>query len=91
MAAAERSEIRKPRDPLRISVTSACEILDLAPSAVRGLIHDGTFTTIAPHGRGRGKRLYLFPDEVRVYATEGREGVLTYRRQQGRLDAGPKR
>lgn len=75
MQTTERSEKRKPRPPLRLSVTSAGEILDLAPTAVRDLIHNGTFTVLAPNGRGRGKRLYLLPDEVRAYATGGREAV----------------
>lgn len=81
MHTAERSEKRKPRRPLRLSVTSAGEVLDLAPSAVRDLIHNGTFTALAPNGRGRGKRLYLLPVEVEAFATGGREAVEQLRKK----------
>lgn len=75
MPQAPRREIRVPRKPLRLSVTTACEMLDLAPSAVRALFENGTFTCLAPHGRGRGKRLYLVPAEVEAYAVGGRDAV----------------
>lgn len=70
--------------PLRIKVASAAKLLDLKLEAVRDLIHDGTFTAIAPNGRGRGRRLYLIPAEVEAYATGGREAVEKLRAKRGR-------
>jgi hypothetical protein len=70
--------------PLRIKVASAAKLLDLKLEAVRDLIHDGTFTAIAPNGRGRGKRLYLVPAEVEAYATGGRAAVEKVRAKRGR-------
>lgn len=72
---APRYDGRRPKQPLRISVTSAGELLDLTPHRIRELLDDGTFTALAPNGRGRGKRLYLLPAEVEAFAVGGRAAV----------------
>lgn len=62
-------------DPIRVSPRSAARMLSLSYETVRSLINSGTFTVIAPKGRGPGKRVYLLPDEVRVYGTDGTDAL----------------
>jgi len=57
--------------PLRITTRTAATMLDLKLDAVRRLIKQGVFTPLVPSGRGRGKRLYLRPEEVQAYAEGG--------------------
>lgn len=61
--------------PLRIPLGEAAARLCSGLDHVRDLIHSGVLTVIAPNGRGRGKRLYVLPDEVEAYALGGREAV----------------
>ncbi len=67
--------------PLRYSVRTAARLLGMGPDAVRVLAKAGTLTPLYPAGRGRGKKVYLLPDEVHAYATGGLEGVVAYRKR----------
>mgnify|MGYP000964767204 CR=1 FL=1 len=62
-------------EPLRYTPKAAANALLVDPETVYRLIKDGTFTAVRPMGRGPGKRVYLVGDEVRAFATGGKEGV----------------
>jgi hypothetical protein len=78
-------------EAIRLNPRTAALALDIDVLNVRKLVAEGVFTPLRPDGKGPGKRLWLYADEVRVYATEGRDGVLSYRRLNGRLPGTPKR
>lgn len=75
-------------EPLRIRVKAAAAMLSLEPVYLYELIRDGVFTAIRPHGKGRGKQVWLVPAEVRAYATGGREAVARLRKN-GRRSSQP--
>jgi hypothetical protein len=65
--------------PLRISIKRAAELLDIGYEKTWRLVSSGVFTRIDPDGnRGRGKRVYLDPDEVTVYAKAGLNALREY-------------
>lgn len=70
--------------PLRMGLGNAAELLNISIDGVRKLIDAKVLTPILPNGRGRGKRMYVYPGEVEVFATEGLEGVVDYRRKQAK-------
>jgi hypothetical protein len=72
-------------EPMRFSTKRAAVALDLDVAYVRQLVADGVFTPLRPNGKGPGKRLYLYADEVQLYVDAGRDEVLSYRKTQGRL------
>lgn len=85
-------EKRTERRVERISVTisTAAAMLDLHYQTIRKLMREGVFTTIAtPKGRGRGKRVYVFVDEIKCYGeTRDPAAVLELRARKGRLPKG---
>jgi hypothetical protein len=50
--------------PIRITPPMAAKMLSIHTDTLRELIATNLFTIIAPNGRGRGKRIFLFTDEV---------------------------
>lgn len=74
-----------PVTPLRVKPADAAAQLAIHYETLRDLIGRGLFTVIAPKGRGVGKRVYLLPDEVEVYAVGGEDALREYRVRRGRL------
>lgn len=84
MSANAKTEADKP---LRYKMTEAARMLRIHYETLRDLVKCGVFTVIAPKGRGVGKHIYLHPDEVELYATDGEDAVREYRARTGRLKA----
>jgi len=56
----------------------------MTPNAVRQLAAARVLTAIYPAGTGKGKKIYLNPDEVDAYAAGGVEGAVMYRKKQAK-------
>ena len=73
--------------PLRIKPSEAATMLRIHYETLRDLIGRDLFTVIAPKGRGIGKPIFLIPDEVEVYATQGEDALREHRVRKGRIKA----
>ena len=66
--------------PISIPLLDAARRLSLSRWTVSDMIDRGVFTELAPHGRGRGKPLFLLVAEVEVYdRTRSEDAVRAYR------------
>jgi hypothetical protein len=74
----------KTLQPMRYSMRTAAEVLNVSPHQVRVLAKSGVLTPIYPAGQGRGKKTYVLPGEVQAYARGGLAGVVAYREKQAR-------
>ena len=79
--------IQTPIKPLRIKLKDAASQLSIHYETLRDLVARDIFTVIAPNGRGIGKHIFLHPDEVEIYATQGTDAVREFRIRKGRLKA----
>lgn len=70
--------------PVRIRYADALGVLQVSRPTLDRLVRRDLFTVIAPGGRGRGKRIYLLPDELEVYGTRGEDALRAYRAEMGR-------
>lgn len=71
--------------PLRLTPAQAAQKLNIHYETLRSVMTREVFTVIAPRGRGVGKRVFLYPDEVEVYATGGEHALRDHRVRKGRL------
>jgi hypothetical protein len=78
--------LSNPR-PVRLSPKQAAVVMNIHPSTVRKLVSQNLFTIIPFRAgeRGVGKRYYLHPDEVEIYATQGEEALREFRARKKRL------
>jgi len=65
----------------------AARRLGMGSSTMQRLCARGVFTVIRPDGKGRGKRAYVFTDEVDAYLTGGEDAVRTVLVRTRRLGA----
>jgi hypothetical protein len=69
-----------------VKLRTAATFLDLAYDTMGKLLARDVFTAIRAQGYGRGKRVYVFVDELEVYATTRDElAVRDLRSRLGRL------
>jgi hypothetical protein len=73
------------QDAHRITVRTAAARLNIGISSLRKKISRGYFTIIAPEGRGVGKDIFLYPDEVELMVTGDELALRAFRRKKGRL------
>jgi hypothetical protein len=68
-------------EPIRVTTSQAAAMLAVDVRTVRRYCGEGLFTLILPNGvRGPGRRLFLLPDEVRVFGLEGPAALKAYRK-----------
>lgn len=71
--------------PVSIRLPSALKFLDMARTPFGLLVQEEVFTVISPKGRGRGRPLYFFVDELEVFAsTRNPDRVREFRAKNGR-------
>lgn len=82
-----------PVDPILVDRATAARTIGMSVDYLDDMVDQGVFTEPQRHGAGRNcKYLYYF-DELKLYAeankgsngTAGREAVLAFRRERGRL------
>lgn len=85
---AQRRSTKPPVEPIRIRAREACIMLSVGLTKFGELLNSRIFTLQAdPRGRGRGKPLYVFADEIKLFAeTNDPDKVREYRRLMKRLD-----
>ena len=72
--------------PITIKLRIAAEYLDIAYDTLWKMVAREVFTTIRAQGRGPGKRVYVYADEIELYATTRDEmAVRNLRAEKGRL------
>jgi hypothetical protein len=74
-----------PSHLLRVSIATAAAMLDVHYETLRDVVSRGVFSIIAPKGRGLGKRIYLYPDEVAAYVGVDELAVRSVRQRMGRI------
>lgn len=82
LAGVVQSRLALPIDSLRTS--EACERLKCSVTTLRRLLARGLFTDVRCGGT-RGSEWKLLSDEVDVFRLEGRDALVAYRKQMGRL------
>jgi hypothetical protein len=80
-----RKQTKTPLPPFRHTIRRAAEMLSISPKTLYQEVSAEMFTVIAPDGRGMGKRIYLYHDEVEVFAFRGRAGLLAFRLEKRRI------
>ena len=86
---AKRPRTAPTPKPITLPVRSAADQLVMPYHSITKMLAREVFSTVRPQGQGRGKRVYLFADEVEVYATTRDEmAVRNLRAQKGRLPKG---
>lgn len=69
--------------PLRVKGSEAMAMLNVSRATLGRLLSRGLFTVFYPNGaRGRGKRIYLLTEEVRIYAEQGEDALVRHREKQ---------
>lgn len=86
---AKRPRTAPTPKPITLPVRSAADQLVMPYHSITKMLAREVFTTVRPQGHGRGKRVYLFADEVELYATTRDElAVRDLRARKGRLPKG---
>lgn len=71
----------------RVTVREAADSLGVTSATIRTYVAEDRFTAIRPSGFGRGKRFYLFEDELAEYNETGKwDAVKRLRIKKGRLE-----
>lgn len=74
---------------ISVGMPTAARMLDLHYDTVHEMVSRDVFTVLAPNGRGAGKRVYLFTDEIERYGeTRDELAVRALRVEKGRLKKG---
>lgn len=78
--------IAKQIEPVSVTQQTAANALDMHYETFRDLVTRGVFTAIRPDGKGRGKRVFVMWDEVKVYGeTRSEDDVRDLRFKKKRL------
>lgn len=72
-------------DAIRMRAREAAAFLGLDRMYVYQLVADGVFTALRPSGKGPGQRLWLYTDEVKLFATGGKDAVIKFRKKHRRM------
>lgn len=77
---------RQPVKPITMKPSTAAQHLDVHYDTLIKMVARDVFTAIRAQGRGRGKRVFLYTDEIELYATTRDEmAVRNLRAEKGRL------
>lgn len=67
-----------------IDLPTAANRCEISVKTLRRDIDRGIFTTYAPRGRGHGRKLFVYADEIDAYKRDGYEGVIKLRAKKRR-------
>jgi len=68
----------------QIGVLAAAMATGKTQAEIREMVRSGVFTPIRPHGKGRGKTIYLYLDEIKAYRKGGLVAVVEFCKRQKR-------
>lgn len=66
------------QSPVRIRVSTAAEMLDTSAKTIRRLVAAGVLANLSTGSRGVGRRIYLDPEQVRLFGVGGAAAAAEY-------------
>lgn len=81
MKTVDMPDMKDEQQPDRLTSADAATKLRVSAETLRAYVLTGQIVPITPNGRGRGKRLYFDPEEIKVFALRGAEAARKYREQ----------